>query len=395
MMKKPVHLVMVTTNNNNKYYDMIPQSDHIVIKYGRINATCVTLTKPLSDWDKIYSSKIKKGYVDKSYLIEEAIAINDDYAPIKVPSIAKLIDKLQHFANKTLQQNYSVEDGKVTNAMIEEARTVLDGLSHCKSLTDFNANLLNLFTIIPRKMKQVNDYLATSTRDFAGILDKETDLLNVMATKVATNNAKHTAVMNQQTLLESLGLTISEKDNELESQVTDMLGEMADKYINCWYVSNAATEKRFEEHIKTQRGIHKTTQLFWHGSRNENWMSIISNGLMIRPSGAVYTGSMFGDDLYFANRARKSYGYTSSSSAYWVRGSANTVYLAIFKVNTGKHHNVYKHTSECYNFNKNTLKQKGNYDSVYAHKGADLRNDEFMVYDTAQATIYALVELKG
>jgi poly [ADP-ribose] polymerase len=37
---------------------------------------------------------------------------------------------------------------------------------------------------------------------------------------------------------------------------------------------------------------------------------------MIRPSGAVYTGSMFGDGIYFADKAAKSIGYSSLSGSY-------------------------------------------------------------------------------
>lgn len=393
-MKKPVHLVMVTDKNNNKYYNMIPNGDTFTIEYGRIDATKTTLTKPMSQWDKIYASKIKKGYVDKSHLIEELVEeVSGDYAPIKNRSIAALIKKLQGFASKTIQSNYTVSDHQVTQAMIDEAQAILDEISKKKTVDAFNEALLELFSVIPRKMRKVQDYLASSASDFADIIKKESDLLDVMAAQVNANTTKTTAVKNNQTILESLGLNVNEKDDTLETQVKDMLGEISDKYVNCWYVSNDSTQDRYDKHLAQQTGIHKDEKLFWHGSRNENWMSILQNGLMIRPSSAVYTGSMFGDGIYAADKARKSYGYTSAG--YWTGGNAKTVYMAIFKVNTGKYHNVYKHTSECYSFNKEVLKKKGNYDSVYAHKGADLRNNEFIVYDPAQVTIYALVELKG
>ncbi len=394
---KPVHLVMVTDKNNNKYYNMIPNGDTFTIEYGRIDATKTVLSKPMSQWDKIYNSKIKKGYIDKSDLIVEVAEESGDYAPISDRVIANLIRKLQDFANKTIESNYKITDKQVTQTMIDEAQSILDELSKKKDVESFNASLLELFATIPRKMKKVQDYLAKSTKDFAKIMSKEIDLLDVMAAKVNTNATKAIAVKNNQTILESLGLTIKNKDNVLEEKVKDMLGEISDKYVNCWYVNNDFTQKRYDEHIANQTGIHKDEKLFWHGSRNENWMSILQNGLMYRPSGAIVTGAMFNDpkevSLYFANKARKSFGYTSAG--YWTKGNAKTVYMAIFKVNTGKYHNVYKHTPECYTFGKKMLKKKGNYDSVYAHKGADLRNDEFIVYDLAQATIYALVELKG
>ena len=37
--KSPVYLVMVTTNNNNKYYRMIPHGDTFEVEYGRVGAS--------------------------------------------------------------------------------------------------------------------------------------------------------------------------------------------------------------------------------------------------------------------------------------------------------------------------------------------------------------------
>ena len=73
------------------------------------------------------------------------------------------------------------------------------------------------------------------------------------------------------------------------------------------------------ESIKTS--IHKNKKLLWHGSRNENWMSIISNGLILNPN-AVITGKMFGQGIYFAPKSRKSFGYTSYDGSYWARGNS-------------------------------------------------------------------------
>jgi poly [ADP-ribose] polymerase len=301
-----------------------------------------------------------------------------------------LIANLQSYADKTIKNNYQIVN--VTQQMIDEAQTKINALN-TQDLRSFNNTLLQIFSIIPRKMKKVQENLASSKNDFNAIIQREQDLLDILATQLATQKKK--VSNNNKTILEAFGLEIKEHDDELEKKVKSMLGEISDKYINCWYVKNEKTQERYDKHLASQKGIHKTEELFWHGSRNENWMSILTKGMMIRPTGAVYTGSMFGDGIYMANKARKSYGYTSSSNAYWVRGSAKKVYMAIFSVNVGKYHNVYEHTSECYNFSKDYLKNKGNYDSVFAHAGRSLHNDEIIAYDDAQITIHAIVELKG
>jgi len=53
----------------------------------------------------------------------------------------------------------------------------------------------------------------------------------------------------------------------------------------------------------------KDVRLFWHGSRNENWWSIINTGLVLRPTNAVITGKMFGYGIYqyHARRPRFSF----------------------------------------------------------------------------------------
>ena len=387
---KNVHLIMVTDQNNNKYYDMTQISDYeFEVKYGRIDSTCTTKRYSMDKWDSTYRSKIKKGYKDKTELVAERIE-TADYANIKEASVRKLIANLQSYADKTIKNNYQIVN--VTQQMIDEAQTKINALN-TQDLKSFNNTLLQIFSIIPRKMKKVSENLASSKNDFKDIIQREQDLLDILATQLTTQKKK--VSNNNKTILEAFGLEIKEHDDELEKKVKSMLGEISDKYINCWYVKNEKTQERYDKHLASQKGIHKTEELFWHGSRNENWMSILTKGMMIRPTGAVYTGSMFGDGIYMANKARKSYGYTSSVSARWTNGNAKKVYMAIFLVNVGKYHNVYSHTSECYNFSKNYLKTKGNYDSVFAHAGKSLYNDEIIVYDKEQVTIHAIVELKG
>ena len=240
---KAVHLVMVTENNNNKFYDMNQISaDTFEVKYGRIDSTCTTKTYPMSKWNSLYNSKIKKGYKDKSDLVREVVA-SSDYSAITNKSVAKLIADLQAYAKKTVQENYEIVN--VTQQMIDEAEMLIDELSKRTTVSTFNLALMEIFTTIPRRMKKVQDYLANSDKDFAKIVSRERDLLDTLTTQVATQNKKATA--NNQTILEAFGLNIEEHDDELEAKVKDMLGEISDKYINCWYVTNEKTQKRYND----------------------------------------------------------------------------------------------------------------------------------------------------
>jgi len=131
--------------------------------------------------------------------------------------------------------------------------------------------------------------------------------------------------------------------------------------------------------------------LLYHGSRNENWWSIVNQGLKIRPTNAIHTGSMFGDGLYFANKARKSIGYTSLRGSYWASGSANKAFLALYQVNVGDMWQIV-HGDSSLNLRK--VKAAG-HDTVFAKGGADLINDEHIAYESERSTIKYLIELRG
>ena len=53
--------------------------------------------------------------------------------------------------------------------------------------------------------------------------------------------------------------------------------------------------------------------MLWHGTKNENLMSILLKGLKIKPPNARHSGSMFGEAIYFADKFTKSLAYTSKS----------------------------------------------------------------------------------
>jgi poly [ADP-ribose] polymerase len=103
---------------------------------------------------------------------------------------------------------------------------------------------------------------------------------------------------------------------------------------------------------------------------------------------------MFGDGIYFADKAQKSIGYTSLRGSYWAKGGGDKAYLALFEVHLGNQKEILHHDSSCYSLSDKVLKKEG-YDSVFAKGGADLRNNEFIVYKPEQCTITHLVEISG
>ena len=66
---------MVTENNNNKYYEMIPNGDNFTVKYGRVGASAQVASYSASQFDKKYNEKIKKGYVDQTELRKDLVNV--------------------------------------------------------------------------------------------------------------------------------------------------------------------------------------------------------------------------------------------------------------------------------------------------------------------------------
>ena len=400
---RPTYLIMVTGQNNNKYYNLFPEGDQFKVEYGRVDATKTTRYYPISKWESQIKSKLKKGYQDVTYLkkdlVQEISATNPEspYAEIENIAIRAIVDKLQSLARETIQKNYLVKASSVTQDAVDEAQKIIDELANNDStVEEFNKNLLKLFVTIPRKMGNVKNYLANDNNDFAQIVSKEQDLLDVMRGQIyvkpdiveSTNESK-----KGHTILEELGLVFEEATANDIAMIKTLMNESVGKFRNAWRVTNLKTQKRFDKFVE-ENNIDNTKLLF-HGSRSENFWSIIKTGLVLRPTNAVITGKMFGYGCYYAPKCAKSIGYTSLSGSYWARGGNNTAYMALFDVAYGTPYDVYSFDSKYYNLDYNKLQQfKPGANCLHAHadKGM-LRNDEIVVYKEDQMTIKYLIEI--
>lgn len=390
---------------SNKFYNMYEQADGTFItERGRIDSTSTSDTFPMSRWDSTIKKKLKNDYKEVTHLFAEV----DDSGPSKVVDIKDtgvkiLMDRLQGYANNSIQQNYTVSSKAVTQAQIDEAQATLDAIvaqaGVRKSVDKLNISLLELFHIIPRRMKDVRHHLFDGDKitkatlpEIQKVIANEQDTLDVMAGQVLINDGtqKDEVEDQHQDLLAMLGLEVVEGTQEDWNYVQDKMGSNASQVKAVHMIQHIATQKRFDGHI--EQADDKHVRHFFHGSRNQNWLNIISTGLMIRPAGAIHTGSMFGDGIYFADKAQKSIGYTSLRGSHWTRGNDNTGYLAMFAVHTGKWKKIRRHDSSCYRLSKSVLDREG-YDSVYAQGGVDLRNNEYIVYAGQQCTISHLIEL--
>lgn len=399
----PKYLVMVTAGtNNNKYYRMTPHGDSWTAEYGRIGSSSQSRTYPMSQWNAKYNEKIRKGYVDQTDLVKDLISTEkpkqSEYKEIENKVIAEIVERLQSMARKAISENYTISSNKVTQAMVDEAQTILTSLLTIEDREMFNQTLLKLFTVIPRKMGSVSSYIAHDDTQFTKIISREQDLLDIMKGQVVQKQVieevKDDKPINDKTILEQLGLEFEECSAEDIATIRVALGSCSDKFHKAWKVKNVRTQERFDTFVKDNN--IKDVRLLFHGSRNENWWSIINSGLVLRPTNAVITGKMFGYGIYYAPKARKSLGYTSLSGSYWANGSSSSGFMALMDVAYGKPYDVHSFDSKYYNFNYDALQRAcPGANCLHAHEGSMLRNDEIIVYKEEQCTIKYLVELKN
>lgn len=310
--------------NNNKYYKMIPHGNTWTAEYGRVGSNPQKREYSESQWNKKYREKINKGYIDQTELVSDVIGKEEkngegqQYKEIENHAIAKIVDRLQNMAKKAITDNYTISSDKVTKKMVNEAQKLIKQLLTISDISEFNDTLVYLFSVIPRKMTSVADSLAESEDDFGKIIQKEQDLLDVMKGQVVETKMPKVKSdsISSQTILEAMGLEIEECTEEDVEVIRNKLGGCAKHFKQAWRVKNIETSTKFDEYVMENNIKH--TKLLWHGSRNENWWSIINSGLVLKPTNAVITGKMFDYGIYYATKARKSLGYTSLSGSIYL-----------------------------------------------------------------------------
>ena len=118
----------------------------------------------------------------------------------------------------------------------------------------------------------------------------------------------------------------------------------------------------------------------WHGTRRANMVGITTKGLLIRPSGVIHAGSMYGDGIYWAVHSTKSINYCDVRGSHWAQGNNKTAYLFLGDVAFGNQEMA--GGSKMY-----TKKNISPNHSVWAKSGGNsgLYNDELITYTASGA----------
>lgn len=272
-----------------------------------------------------------------------------------------------------------------TKARVEACEKLVESLRHRRSLRLFNEDLKKILVLNPRKRNplfdDVADFLASSKEDFGKIIEREERLLLAMKPLVDADGDDGS--------FESHGIEVYEATSEQRAEVLSMLGANLTggiaKVARIWRVKPKHQEKLFAAYCESHN-IH-TKRKFWHGSKTENWLSIILESLKISPNASI-TGRMFGDGLYFAPSPTKSFGYTSFRGTRWAHGHSSRGFMGVYVTAYGNPYHPSTWGHRC----QSDMERAGK-DCVHALAGTTgLLNDEVILYDEHAVCLNYIVE---
>lgn len=384
-------------NNYKKYY-FEPNGAQFYGRYGSIDvpkSECKVVQEPYESWLywPLYYTKLTKGYVDvtaitgaglKDVPVRGKAAVGE--APTQNVNTI-LYRQLMAFARNMVRETLSCVD--VTQKQASECRRIFRELSKRKTVKGFNSQLKKLMLLSPRKRNpfkgdSVMQYMAQTEGDFQRIIDFEESLLLAMEA-VAGGNVVPAKKSEYEDNFRKFGIHVWEATAEQKDEVIRHLGDnLKYKVKKVYRVKSDSQEKRFYRYLSSQN--IQTVKMFWHGSVNANWASIIQNSLKMSVRAA--NGRMFGDGIYFAPSAAKSWGYTSGYGSRWANGNSGTAFMGLFATAYG---DPYHPTTHGYQ-TEQTMKRLGK-NCVHAEKAScGLLNDEVIFYDESAVCLKYLVE---
>ena len=362
----------------NKIFRMLSTENRIDVEFGHIGNKLYKKSYPLSVWDEIYQEKIKCGYVDQTGLLN-----NNNVVTLKLSqteSINEVLENLRAISRQMISDNYRGNMVNVSEEAINKSKELLKKLEITENVYDFNSILFELFSMIPRKMNNVIQNTAKDQDDFYKIIERENDLL------------RNLQVLKTDSVSPDIPIICRECTSDEITKIRSMLDTSSlRKFKRAWSVNNPEIDQKFSSYMK-KNNIKKTRELF-HGSRSENWWSILTTKLLLQPSNVVKSGAMFGRGIYFADKADKSMGYTSIRDSRHAAGKSDKGYLAIYEVATGHEYDVKVWKSSMTDLNESSfIREHKDCNSLHAHAGINLINDESIVYNENACRIKYFLE---
>lgn len=223
--------------------------------------------------------------------------------------------------------------GQISQEQLSKADAILNDIKNLltsglkKEDSKYMTKSSEYYTLVPIVVGRTSRPPIINTMEIIGkYSDRIDELKNLKVAYNAVNSSTNMDLETQyENLYKSLKTTITPIDkgtsiwNIIENYVLKTHGQSHRTTSNV-EVSNIFEITRESDHgrnisqeFPNMKGI-ENLQLLWHGTRLGNYISILQNGLVLRPeliSNAHITGKMFGNGIYAANSFSKSLNYCS------------------------------------------------------------------------------------
>ena len=386
-------LVMTTKDNHNKYYEMQETSECIQVKYGRVDSSCIKITKPVSQWNSLIKSKLKKGYKDVTEFV--AVVKDSNNVTNNIVYTQELYDiflkKMMDYRDGLVSITYSVKATQVTKRQLEQAQLYINDLAQVGENYDIqyvNDLLLKLYTVIPRYMRKVQDYLLPNI-SLNKLVEQEQDKLDALSSQVVEQVNSDIEACDKQPIVNTIASTLNisiQVVKDYPDNISYITKQLGSKIKGLFKVDIDKHKQKYYNYLESNnKDITKGHRHLIHGTRCSSVIPIIEQGMKIRPSGNYhFSGKAYGPGIYFSEVTSKSLGYT---------GYDNDKVLLIYKVFVGNPY-VYKgwYRGNSFELTYDQLKQRG-YDSTFVEAGNGLLNSEIIVYREEQCYLEYIVWL--
>jgi poly [ADP-ribose] polymerase 2/3/4 len=404
--------------------------------------------KAAKEFESIIKSKKRKGYKeidvaqraygsDEAKKIVKAVVLNNvEPTTTKTnnqlhPETSRIISTLMGSTNSFVIQTLKCPLGQLTNNQIQEGRNCLNQAKKIveqqnlkKSDLDELERITNdFYGLIPHNLgsgaRGQMTHLLLDTKD--KIDKKEYDLDTLLDAKAIGATLTSTSTYDQYLSLETT-FNYIERNDSIFSWLNDMiqktrasnhayLGKIV--LLNAWDIQRSGERDVFlktankiagecgksvipnqlKDLVKERKDVdneslYKKANILplFHGTRTQNITGILKQGLIIRPSGVVINGSMYGSGAVYFGFGSKSANYTSIKSSYWAKGSDDRGFLFITDCALGSQ----LVAKGPYQYTESNIKP---HHSVWAKGGVSgVINDEFMLYRTDQHSFRYLLE---